>query len=225
VALASIGFLTRPLMSRSIVIHMKRFPERRLFDRSDTSDFDPAYRFILEWVRSAVLNPKPKMPRRGVRPHGRQLASADRNCRCLLAGVGHTRARAAAVHFARAYRDEDIIITLLRDIRKVFDALGIDRITSEALVAALVAMADAPWSEWTGVKGDQSPRKLSQGQLASALSNFPIRPTSIRFPGKATTQKGYYRSAFEEAWAGYCDEAGTPEQRASNVRQLLRGAS
>jgi hypothetical protein len=115
-------------------------------------------------------------------------------------------------------------VTLLRDIRKVFDGRRVDRVTSKDLVIALVAMDDAGWSEWTGVNGNESPRKLSQGQLARALSPFGIRPTSIRTLGKDTTLKGYHLEMFEKVWAGYCSEAGTPEHQASNVRQLLRGA-
>jgi Protein of unknown function (DUF3631) len=222
VALAAIGKLTLPLMSRSIVIRMSRAASSthlHHFDRSDTSAFDTAYRSTIEWVRSAVLNPKPEMP---VEVYGR---AAD-NWRPLIAiadacsPAWGIRAREAAVHFARAYRDEPIAVTLLRDIRKVFDLRHVDRITSEDLVKALLAMEDAPWNEWTGARGDQSPRKISQGQLAVALSDFIIRPKSIRLPGKPTTLKGYFREMFEKVWAEYCGENGTTEHRPSNVTLL-----
>ena len=44
------------------------------------------------------------------------------------------RAREAALAFAKDRRDEDIGVVLLTDIREIFNARGVDRISSEALV-------------------------------------------------------------------------------------------
>ena len=54
------------------------------------------------------------------------------------------------------------------------------------------------------------------------LAPFGIRPKTIWPPRRGSTDKsvkGYYRAAFEAAWASYCD--GTPAQR-SNITVLVR---
>ena len=72
---------------------------------------------------------------------------------------------------------EDPGVTLLGDIRQVFDARGGERFFSQVLVDALVAMEGA-WSEWRG-KGNRQPRPLTQVRLADMLHDFDIAPTSI----------------------------------------------
>ena len=112
---------------------------------------------------------------------------------------------------------------LLSRIRDIFDRRGTDRLHSKVIVDELNDLPDAPWSEWRGPKGDQSPRKLTQWQLAIMLGAFGIRPRSI-WPSHrtATTKsaKGYLRASFEAAWRAYCD-GGTPAQH-SNIRHLWR---
>jgi Protein of unknown function (DUF3631) len=171
VALASIGSLTLPLMSRSVRIHMVRHdgmrPLRR-FDETATDDLDAVYRHIFLWAKSATFNLDPEMP---AEVRGRQadnwrplIAIADACC----ADWG-ALARDAAATFGRGYHDEDILVLLLRDILEVFDARGVDRLASRVLVEALNAMDDAPWSEWRGIHDERQPRRLSQGELAPAL--------------------------------------------------------
>jgi hypothetical protein len=225
VALASIGTLTLPLMSRSIVIRMTRHdgatPLRR-FDRADALDLNIAYSHTREWTRSATTNPDPEMPD-GL--HGRL---AD-NWRPLIAVADACNpawgalAREAAIYFAGGYHDEDVVVLLLRDIRTVFNTRGVDRIASKTLVDALVDMDDAGWSEWCGIRDDRQPRRLTQGELARLLSPFSIRPRSI-WPRPRTrndrSAKGYFRHQFELAWRAYCDAPGTPAQ-SSKIRALF----
>jgi hypothetical protein len=65
VALASIGSLTLPLMSRSIIIRMRRHDgaqSLRRFDAADTADLDIVYRHIRHWLGQHDLNLNPDMP-------------------------------------------------------------------------------------------------------------------------------------------------------------------
>src|SRR5262245_36654929 len=212
IALASIGILTLPLMSRSIVIHMRRHDgtrSLRRFESDNTQDLDLTYQHIRIWARDAVLKLDPDMP---VELRGR---TAD-NWRPLI-GIADacseawgSLAREAAVAFARGYRDEDIVVILLRDIREIFDARGVDRLSSRTLVDALIDIDDASWSEWRGLRDDRQPRKLTPGELARLLQPFGIRPRSI-WPAQrrsdSKSSKGYLRSQFEKAWASYCPAA------------------
>ena len=228
VALATIGALTLPLMSRSIVIPMVRHDEARSlkrFSKADAADLDVAYGHIFVWARRVSLNPDPEMPGE---LRGRQ---AD-NWRPLIAVADACGpawgdlARAAAVAFSKGWWEEDVIVVLLRHIRDVFDARGVDRLFSRILVQALNEIDDAPWSEWRGVRDDQQPRRLSQGELARLLRPFRIRPRTV-WPMRTTSAKGYYRHQFEQAWRSYCDGQaadGTPSQP-SVIRQLRSGAA
>ena len=117
---------------------------------------------------------------------------------------------------------------LLADIRDVFNRhAAADRLSSAVIVSELVDTLEGLWSEWRGPRGDQLPRKLSQGGLALMLAPFNIRPRTIWPPRRGTADKsvkGYYRTAFEAAWASYCDGDGTPSH-GSNIRYLRnRGA-
>ena len=71
------------------------------------------------------------------------LNSGHRKGGTIRRGTGKQRRREAAVTFAKSYRDEDIIVILLGDIREIFNARGADRLPSKALVDALNAMEDA----------------------------------------------------------------------------------
>ena len=87
------------------------------------------------------------------------------------------QARVAAVALSAGLNHEDQGVTLLGDIRQVFDARGGERFFSQVLVDALVAMEGAR-SEWRG-KGNRQPRPLTQVRLADMLHDFDIAPMSI----------------------------------------------
>jgi hypothetical protein len=82
-------------------------------------------------------------------------------------------------------------VILLRDIRRIFDTRGIDRIHGKVLLAALHELEDADWSEFCGFKSDdRTPRSVwpQKGQTGDRSG------------------KGYHRSDFEAAWQAYCRE-------------------
>jgi hypothetical protein len=64
---------------------------------------------------------------------------------------------------------EDPGVILLQDIHEVFDSRGIDRIFSQALIEALVAMEGRPRAEWRGIKGNLQRRALTRMALAHVL--------------------------------------------------------
>jgi hypothetical protein len=191
----------------------------RRFDENDPA-INHAYAMIRAWAREVKLQPDPEMP-------GELRNRPADNWRVLIA-IGDSfgrawgaRARKAAVDFSRTYRDEDAAVTLLNDIRAVFDDLGKDRLASAKLVDELVGMEDAGWADWRGLRDDQQPRHLSQGELARLLAPFGIRPGSIwprRRNQESKSRKGYLRSQFERAWRAYCDSAGTPAQPNKSAR-------
>jgi hypothetical protein len=133
------------------------------------------------------------------------------NWRVLLSiadDLGHGEAaRSAAVTLSANRPDEDPGVVLLADIRAVFQARGVDRIASSALVEALRGLDDGLWHEWRGPNDDRSPHNLTRGELSQLLRPFCIRPKTIwparrRFGDRSS--RGYLRSQFEAAWRCYC---------------------
>lgn len=112
--------------------------------------------------------------------------------------------------FSKQHRDEDLGVTLLNDIRRLFGTRGVDRFSSADLVTLLGELADAPWSEFRGVRDDQYARPLSQHDLARLLREFGIAPKAIwphhRHALGISSFRGYQREQFEETWRSYCDE-------------------
>src|SRR5262249_61214219 len=141
-AWAAMAHRTLPLLSRSVVIHMRRHdgsrPLRR-FDFNDTQNLDITYSHTRAWARSVKLNPNPDLPHK--------LRGRDLDNWSVLVAVADAcsptwgeLARKAAITFIEHRDEEDIIIVLLADIRDIFDTRLVDRIRSRDLVAALVAI-------------------------------------------------------------------------------------
>jgi Protein of unknown function (DUF3631) len=214
IAMAAIGILPLPLMSRSIVIRMQRndrWRELRRFDLDNCGDLDRVYVQVRDWARYVKLDSNPQLPPELVD------RIAD-NWRPLIAiadsfGAEWGRiARATAVFFAKDYREEDVAVLLLFSIREVFDAFGVDRLTGRALLEALHRLEDAGWSEFCGIRSDRPPHKLRNSELRAMLRMFGIESRSVwavglRKPGDSSA-KGYHRADFEAAWRAYCDGGG-----------------
>jgi len=127
--------------------------------------------------------------------------------------LGHgDAARAVAIELSAKRPDEDLGVMLLIDIRTVFLARGFDRISSLALVDALLGLEDGIWNEWGGPQDDRVPHKLKQGELARMLKRFHIRSSTVwplhRQPSDKS-RRGYHKHQFEAAWRAYCP-ADTP---------------
>jgi hypothetical protein len=220
----SFGALPQELNSRSITIQMKRNAGQRPLKRFVSKPRDPvldaAYQQILLRRRDTTLNPDPEMP------EGLGVDRLADNWRPLLSiadafGWGE-RARDAMVIFARDQWDLDIRAALLRDVRRVFDKLAKDRLSTKRLLDELYELEGADWSHYCGLEGSRLPHKLTEGELAQLLKPFKIRSRSLWPTGPRTTAsrsfKGYVRCDFEEVWRAYCDN-GTASQ-SSNIRAL-----
>jgi hypothetical protein len=221
-ALGTIGTLPRPLMSRSIAINMRRSPDQlKLFDETDRA-FIVTREAIQKWAARCTLSREPEMPA------GFQGRAAD-NWRPLLAiaddlGYGGA-ARAAAVILGLDRQYENPTITLLTDIRTVFDMYRADRLcTKRELIPALAGLDDSLWSEWTGLDDTATPHMVTQGDIGRLLRPFRIRSKTIWPPRRDTgtkSESGYYRSQFKAAWASYCQPTATPSHM-SKIRYLSR---
>jgi hypothetical protein len=220
-AIGASGTLPTTTLSRCVIIRMTRkIKELEPIPTGGKFTKDPelilAYQTIQNWAATVKLNTRPDIPKQLTN----RMADIWRPLLAAAADFGWgDRAREAALIYAKHFFDEDAAVILLYDIRTIFNHTGAARITSEALVSALLETEGSmiSWTEWCGVQGDQQPRKLTQGAMARLLHRFQIRSRKIRF--KDRTLWGYAREQFTAAWASYCQETGTPAQE-SNVKYL-----
>jgi hypothetical protein len=94
---------------------------------------------------------------------------------------------------------------LIHDIRKIFDEMTADRISSAELAGKLVQAEDELWVEFKHGK------PISTKQIAELLAPFKIVPNTVRLG--TSTFKGYLRKQFKEVFASYTpDSPVTPSQ-------------
>jgi hypothetical protein len=113
----------------------------------------------------------------------------------------------------RATRVEDGSngVTLLADIRAVFDERKTDTVSSKVMAERLCEVEGRPWADWNHGHG------LTANNLARQLKKYSIYPIKIRFG--AETAQGYRRGDFEDTWSRFCPlppvQTGTTAQPAS----------
>jgi Protein of unknown function (DUF3631) len=121
-----------------------------------------------------------------------------------LLGIAHLagedwfiRARRSAVALSgrQAVDDESTGVQLLTDIRAIFEAKAVDRLSSATLVAELHEIEESPWNEWFG-------KPITAHGVAKIVKRYEVRPHSVRLED-GTTPKGYKREQFEDAWPRY----------------------
>jgi putative DNA primase/helicase len=209
-AIAMIGQLPDTLDDRSLNCRLRRrkASERVGSFRSDRADdLRILARKMARWAADNETRLRAADPYMGEL----QNRTAD-NWRPLFAladlagGPWTARARTVATAADAARTEQSIGIQLLADTKAAFKAKKSDRFSSEDLTAHLNSLDDRPWSEFNNGK------PLSKARLARLLSRFNIAPGSIRLPD-GHTPKGYYLSAFEDAFATYLPpESATPPQ-------------
>ena len=201
VALAGLNQLPDTLMTRSIVINMKRRkhgqvlePYRRRVNSEEAQHLYGQIEAFANHVRPTITDAWPELPE-GIEDRDADiwepiLAIAD-------AAGGHwpTTARdAAAVMVADAQKKPATLgIKLLADIRSVMTK--VDRISSMDLLSELHLMETSPWGN---IKGEPIDSRF----LARTLSKYEISTNNtVKIDGRAV--KGYARAHFADAWDRY----------------------
>jgi hypothetical protein len=126
-------------------------------------------------------------------------------------------ARAALVKLCAQEEDGSIRVKLLGDIRAVFDANNVDRLTTEEILDQLTKIEESPWAlMWADDLKFGNVTKAAC-RLSRMLKGYKrpdgerLKPVTIRTGNK--TPKGFHRSDFEEAWKRYLPPA--PEKAAT----------
>lgn len=212
VAMAGIGALPGTVQDRSLVIRMKRAargeaPARVL--RRDKAELDHLARRLARWAADAaqLIEEDPELPEW----LGNRVADNWRPLFAIANAIGGTwPARVADAAWALDGSPDDETtshgVRLLADLRLIFVGTSSLAMTSAFACAELGKMEESPWQEW------RQGKPITPNQLATLLRPYGIRPGTVR-QGNATA-KGYYREAFDDAWARYLPPsppAGAPE--------------
>ncbi|WP_327235964.1 DUF3631 domain-containing protein [Streptomyces sp. NBC_01317] len=209
VALAGLGNLPDTIMTRSIIIRMRRRARNESVEpfraRIHEAEGHKLRDRLAEWAEHArefVMGAWPDMPE-GVSDRPADvweslLAIAD-----VAGGDWPGRAREACVTLVTASRTNDkgsLGIRLLTDLRDHV-MVGIDRLPTVAILDRLNALDDAPWADLHGKPLDN--RRLSK-MLAEYMTsdNEPVASRNIKTAGSVL--KGYYAADLWDAWARYC---------------------
>lgn len=202
-ALAGIRDLPDTLADRCIRIEMKRKAKGEGAARFRRRKVEPEaaeiQARIIAWVEpllDSLTDVEPGVPAdlddRAAEGWEPLIAIAD-----AAGGEWPARARAAAVSLSAHRMDADgdsLGVRLLADIRSVFEGKATERMFSHALVAALIDIEEAPWSDLFG-------RALTKTKLAQMLRPYDVAPRSTRVGDE--TRKGYARESFSDCWARY----------------------
>jgi hypothetical protein len=209
VAVAGLGSLPDTIMSRSVVIRMRRRarnekvePFRARVHEAEGHALRDRLAAWAEQARGDVMGAWPDMPD-GVTDRPADvweplLAVAD-----AVGGHWPDRARQACVTLVKASKANDkgsLGVRLLTDLRDHV-MLGIDRLPTVAILDRLNALDDAPWADLNGKPLDN--RRLSR-MLAEYMTadNEPIASRNIKTAGSVL--KGYYATDLHDAWQRYC---------------------
>jgi Protein of unknown function (DUF3631) len=201
IAMAGIGNLPDTILTRSIVIRMRK---RALgenvepYRQRDHMHLGHALRDELEqWAASVVkragdLRPvlPPEIVDRNADVWEPLIVVGD-----LAGGVWPDRARDAALEFvalAKSSASPSLGVQLLADIRMCFGSRV--QVSTRELIEFLLADDEAPW-------GDLSGKKIDPRKLGSLLTPYGIKSETIR-EGTATC-KGYKLESFYDAWVRY----------------------
>lgn len=202
VALAGLGGLPDTLLSRAVVIPMRRRapdevvePYRR---RVNGPEGEALRDRLAAWAASVEPNLRdvwPMLPE-GIHDRDADVWEALIGMADAAGGDWPERARIAAVTLVTESKatTPSLGVRLLTDLHTVFAEGGADALSTETILQRLAEMEDAPW-------GDLRGRPLDSRGLSRRLKPYGVAPRTVRLGGG--TSKGYRREDLHDAWSRY----------------------
>ena len=201
VALAGLGGLPDTILSRSVVIRMRKRgpgehvePYRRRLHAAAGYTLRDKLAAWADAVEEKAATHEPEMPA-GIEDRDADLWEPLLTVADLAGGDWPQRARVAAVALVALSKEStpSLGVRLLADLRAIFgDA---DALATETILDRLVKLDEAPWGELVGGK------PINARGLASKLRPYGAKSKNVR-DGEAVV-KGYAREDLADAWARY----------------------
>lgn len=200
VAVAGLGDLPDTLLTRSIVMRMRRRAPSEAIEpfrrRLNAPEGEQLRDRLVAWaadVELQALGSWPDMPAEII-DRSADVWEALPTVADLAGGDWPSRARVSAVTFVTDSKQStpSLGIKLLEDLFAVFG--GNDHLPTEQILEALHRLDESPWGDFKG-------KPLDARGLARRLRPYDIRPTTIRV--MAATAKGYRREDLHDTWQRY----------------------
>lgn len=205
VALAGLNDLPDTIMTRSVIIRMRRrAPDETVEPWRLRINGPQAHNLrggLETWSHLAGANVTwPELPA-GIEDRNADVWEALLAVADLAGGHWPTRARVSAVSLVTSSREdrESLGVRLLRDLRTVFS--GADRMTTDAILTALHQLEESPWADLRG-------KPIDARWLSRHLAKYEIRPKVIRLPGG--THRGYTAADLHDPWNRYVTNNEAP---------------
>ena len=203
------------IKDRSIMVHLRRkLPgeqvERLSYELADDcGDLRRKCKRLADDIMERLWLHDPEIPRlandRAMDNWLPLLSVAD-----LVGGEWPQLARGAMMKMEQAEDDNDTVgQMLLKDIREMFQQRQAERLFSDDLVRALVAMEERPWCDWRRGK------PITKNSLARLLAPFQIKSRDLRLGSQV--KKGYRLSDFADAFERYLPRT-PPDQNATTLQ-------
>ncbi|MDP3089634.1 MAG: DUF3631 domain-containing protein [Nitrospira sp.] len=207
VAMAGLGNLPDTILTRSIIIRMRRrAPGEHVEPYRRRIHSPEGYRLrdrLASWAaeHEAALNLCPAMPE-GITDRNADVWESLLSIADEVGGIWPDRARVSAVTLVTDAMGAppSLGVRLLKDLRTVFG----DRecASTNDLLAGLIDVEDSPW-------GDLKGKPLDGRRLAKLLRPYDITPKPIRI--ETSVFKGYTRADLHDAWTRYLQpESSSP---------------
>ena len=219
VALAGLGDMPDTILTRSVVIRMRRrAPTERIepYRRRDVeAQADDLRGRIEAWaaqVFDSMVMARPAFPV-GVEDRNADVWEALLAVADAAGGSWPEQARSAAAALVAQSRQStpSLGLRLLADLHTVFG--NSDRLGTDAILKALHAMDEAPWPDLRG-------KPLDARGLASRLKPYSVTSKNLR--GDGVVLKGYDRADLMDPWARYLPQS--PQEAATPATPATGGA-
>lgn len=219
VALAGLDDLPDTIMTRSVVVRMRRRapgervePWRLRINGPEAAELAAE---IYGWTTSVAAQAGelwPEMPK-GVEDRDADVWEALLAVADLAGGDWPERARVSAVTLVTASKDRtpSLGVMLLRDIRSIFGTET--RVSTENILTALNDLDESPWA--TIRRGDP----IDARGLSTRLGKYGIKPAQWR-EGE-DRHRGYLASDLADAWERYLPPVG-PQKSESSVTSVTQ---
>ncbi len=206
VAMAGLGSLPDTILTRSIIVRMRRRAPGEQIEpyrqRTNGPDAERIRANLERWAQSVADDIGFSDMPEGVEDRNADVWEALIAVADAAGGVWPALARETAVTLVTENKSKggSLGIQLLRDLRKVIG--NADTMTTSLILSGLHAMDESPWADLKG-------KPLDARSLSYRLTQYGIHPTTVRCG--MTVAKGYKRCDLNDAWSRYLPETPQPE--------------
>lgn len=212
VALAGLNDLPDTIMTRAVVVRMRRRAPSEVVEpwrhRVNAPEGEVLRSRLAAWAARCRIDSWPGMPA-GVTDRDADVWEPLIAVAELVGGHWPQTARVAAVSLvtcSKGDRGKSLGVMLLRDLRVIFGTA--DRLPTEVIVEKLTAIEESPW-------GDLRGKPLDARGLARRLHPYGISPQVMR--DGATTRRGYSAADLADAWSRYLPPPEHPMEQVCRV--------